>query len=64
MGWKDIKALMVDLKKVYQAVTEEALQNLITFKEIWGKQYSSCVKSWKDNLDILSIFYAYPPKSH
>jgi len=55
VSWKDIKALMADLKKVYQAVTEEeALQNLISFKEIWGKQYPSCVKSWEDNWDILS----------
>ena len=63
VSWKDIKALMADLKKVYQAVTEEeALQNLISFKEIWGKQYPSCVKSWEDNWDILSTFFAYPPE--
>ena len=63
VSWKDIKALMSDLKKAYQAVTEEeALQNLISFKEIWGKQYPSCVKSWEDNWDILSTFYAYPPE--
>jgi len=63
VSWKDIKALMADLKKVYQAVTEEeALLNLISFKEIWGKQYPSCVKSWEDNWDILSTFFAYPPE--
>ena len=56
VSWKDIKALMADLKKVYQAVTEEeALQNLISFKEIWGKQYPSCVKSREDNWDICEI---------
>ena len=61
VSWKDIKALMADLKKVYQSVTEEeALSNLMTFKEIWGKQYPSCVKSWEENWDILSTFYAYP----
>jgi len=63
VSWKDIKALMADLKKVYQAVTEEeALQNLISFKDIWGNQYPSCVKSWEDNWDILSTFFAYPPE--
>jgi transposase-like protein len=63
VSWKDIKALMADLKKVYQAVTEEeALQNLISFKEVWNKAYPSCVKSWEDNWDILSTFYAYPPE--
>ena len=61
VSYKDIKPLMADLKKVYTAVTEdEALENLITFKEKWGKQYPSCVKSWEDNWDILSTFFAYP----
>lgn len=48
VSYKDIKALMADLKKVYTAVTEdEALNNLISFKEKWGKLYPSCVKSWE-----------------
>lgn len=62
VSYKDIKQLMADLKTVYQAVTEdEAMNNLIKFKEKWGKSYPSCVKSWEDNWDILSTFYAYPP---
>ena len=61
VSYKDIKPLMADLKKVYTAVTEnEALENLMAFKEKWGKQYPSCVKSWEDNWDILSTFFAYP----
>lgn len=61
VSYKDIKALMADLKLVYQAVTEEeALENLRRFKEKWGKTYPSCVKSWEDNWEILSTFYAYP----
>ena len=63
MSYKDIKPLMADLKKVYTAVTEdEALDHLMTFKEKRGKQYPSCVKSWEDNWDILSTFFAYPTK--
>lgn len=62
VSYKDIKELMVDLKLVYQSVTEEeALNNLISFKEKWNKEYPSCVKTWEDNWDILSTFYAYPP---
>lgn len=62
VSYKDIKQLMADLKTVYQAITEdEAMNNLIRFKEKWGKSYPSCVKSWEDNWDILSTFYAYPP---
>lgn len=61
VSYKDIKALMADLKLVYQAVTEdEALNNLANFKEKWGKAYPSCVKSWQDNWDVLSTFFAYP----
>lgn len=61
VSYKDIKALMADLKLVYRAVTEdEALGNLITFKDKWGAQYPSCVKSWEENWDILSTFFAYP----
>lgn len=63
VGYKDIKALMCDLKQVYKAVTEEeALEHLREFKEKWGRQYPSCVKSWEDNWDVLSTFFAYPPE--
>ena len=61
VSYKDIKALMADLKLVYTAVTEdEDLNNLIRFKEKWSKSYPSCVKTWEDNWDILSTFFAYP----
>ncbi len=63
VNYKDIKKLMADLKLVYQAVTEEEGMNaLIQFKEKWVKSYPSCVKSWEDNWDILSTFFAYPPE--
>ena len=63
VGYKDIKTLMPDLKLVYKAVTEEeAYENLMAFKDKWGKQYPSCVKSWEENWDILSTFFAYPPE--
>ena len=52
---------MADLKKVYTSVTEdEALEHLVEFREKWCKQYPSCVKSWEDNWDVLSTFFAYP----
>jgi len=40
----------------------QSCKKVLSFKEIWGKQYPSCVKSWEDNWDILSTFYAYPPE--
>lgn len=61
VGYKDIKELMHDLKEVYQSVTEDEAMNALTrFKEKWGKAYPSCVKSWEENWDILSTFFAYP----
>ena len=63
VSYKHIKELMADLKKVYQAISEEeAMNNLILFKDNWGKTYPFCVKSWEENWDILSTFFAYPPE--
>ena len=61
VSYKDIKTLMADLKKVYQAINEEEAMNaLLEFKEKWKSTYPSCVKSWEQNWDILSTFFAYP----
>lgn len=63
VSYKDIKSLMTDLKLVYRAVTaEEAYGQLLNFKDKWSKQYPSCVRSWEENWDILSTFFAYPPE--
>ena len=61
VSYKDLKTFMADLKLVYTAVTEEsALDNLMSFKGKWGVKYPAAIKSWEDNWDILSTFYAYP----
>ena len=61
VSYKDIKPLMADLKKVYQAINEDEAKNaLIQFKDNWAKTYPSCVRSWEENWDILSTFFAYP----
>ena len=61
VSYKDIKAVMADLKKIYQAINEDEARNaLIQFKENWAKTYPSCVRSWEENWDILSAFFAYP----
>lgn len=60
MSYKGIKAVMADLKKVYQAINEdEAMNALIEFKEKWAKTYPSLVRSWEENWDILSTFFAF-----
>ena len=53
VGYKDIKQVIADLKKIYTAVTlDEAENNLLTFAERWRKQYPSCVKSWEENWEV------------
>ena len=61
VNWKDMKEVMADLKKIYGAVNEdEAMQGMVEFKDRWAKNYPSCVRSWEENWDILSTFFAYP----
>ena len=61
VSYKDIKPLMADLKKVYQAINEDEARNaLVQFKDNWAKTYPSCVRSWEENWDILSTIFAYP----
>ncbi|TWH47273.1 IS256 family transposase [Sporomusa sp. KB1] len=62
VNYKHAKVFTADLKEVYTSVTEEAaLEKLMIFKEKWGQKYPAAIKSWEDNWDILSTFYAYPP---
>ena len=58
---KDIKQFMPDLKKIYKAANqEEAFGNLAEFEQKWGKKYPACVKSWKENWNELTSYFAYP----
>lgn len=59
--YKDRKSFVTDLKGVYKAVNEEvALDNLLSLKEKWSSKYPNAVKSWEDNWDNLSTFFAFP----
>ena len=61
VNWKDMKEVMADLKKIYGAINEdEAMQEMVEFRDKWVKNYPSCVRSWEENWDILSTFFAYP----
>lgn len=63
VSYKDIKALMNDLKAVYKAPSEEsALLNLEIFDENWGKKYPKIAISWKANWTKLSTYLKYPPE--
>ena len=61
VSYKDLKLLMTDLKKVYQAVDEKtALSALDDFEEKWGKKYPKIGKSWQDNWAKISTYFKYP----
>lgn len=61
VSWKDYKAVTSDLKRVYQAVTEEAaLQALDTFAATWDGKYPQISKSWNAHWHNLNTLYAYP----
>jgi putative transposase len=61
VSYKDVKALMADLKMVYGAVSEEAaLAALEQFGEKWGKKYPQIMKSWQANWAELSTYFKYP----
>ena len=61
VSYKDIKALMVDLKKVYAAIDEQtALFELDTFEEKWGKKYPKIALSWRTHWPNLSTYFKYP----
>ncbi|ABI67509.1 IS256 family transposase [Syntrophomonas wolfei] len=59
--YKERKQLMVDLKKVYQALTlEEAKFSFEEFKEKWGKKHPIIIRSWEQNWLELTTYFAYP----
>ena len=61
VSYKDIKALMADLKKVYAAIDEQtALSELEIFDEKWGTKYPKIAISWRDNWANLSTYFKYP----
>jgi transposase-like protein len=61
VSYKDIKPLMVDLKRVYAAPTEDiAISELGLFDNKWGGKYPKTAKSWGDNWANLSTYFKYP----
>lgn len=59
--YKDRKSFVGDLKSIYKAVNEDvAMDNLISLKEKWSDRSPNAIKSWEDNWDNLSTFFAFP----
>lgn len=61
VSYKDRKAVMKDVKSIYQADNEAlASEALTVFKENWGSKYQASVKSWETNWTNLTTFLNYP----
>lgn len=61
VSYKDLKALMADLKAVYAAIDEpSALDALDVFSANWDKKYPKISKSWRNNWANLSTYFKYP----
>ncbi len=60
VAWKYRKALVKDLKTVYQAATEaEALQALDRFEAAWGDRYPMVGRTWRDNWERVRPFFEF-----
>ena len=61
VSYKDIKALMADLKRVYTSPSEEsALFELDMFEEKWNSKYPKIAISWRNNWANLATYFKYP----
>jgi len=59
--WKDKKAFTRDMKNIYAAPTREAaLASLNDLEQKWNSKYAYAIKSWRDNLDELTVFFDFP----
>jgi len=60
VSYKDSKAVMTDVKLIYQAVNKElAEEHINALEEKWGKKYPMVIKSWRNNWHKLSTFFKY-----
>ena len=61
VGSKHHKAFMVDLKRVYQALTKEAAETALDeLENVWGDKYPIVIQSWRRKWDNLSVYFRYP----
>lgn len=61
VSYKDSKQFIEELRTVYQASNKQvAEENLEAAEKTWGKKYPAVFKSWHNNWENLSAFFAYP----
>jgi Transposase and inactivated derivatives len=61
VSYKDLKALMADLKRVYAAVDEPSAEEALeAFSARWDKKYPKISASWRENWPNLSTYFKFP----
>lgn len=61
VSWKDRKALVADLKAIYNAPTEsQAATALDSFASKWDKPYPTISKSWRNHWAQITPMFAFP----
>lgn len=61
VSYKDLKKIVVDMKLIYQAVTEtDAEIALELFADKWQSRYPMAVQVWKSNWRHIRTFFAFP----
>ena len=61
VSYRDRKAVVSDLKRIYQSVTaEEAEAELNGFAKKWDTRYPSIAKSWRNHWENIIPLFAYP----
>jgi putative transposase len=59
---QDSKAVIVDLKKIYQAATAlEAEQALTSFAQAWDMKYPTISKRWRSQWTDIVALFEFPP---
>ncbi len=63
VSWKERKAMAKDLRRIYEAATEdEGSEALAEFSEKWDKRYPHVSASWKSNRSEIATFFKFPPE--
>jgi len=61
VNWKQSRAVMADLKRVYRAANrEEAERQLAAFEAAWDSQYRSVSQLWRRHWEQIVPFFAFP----
>lgn len=61
VSWKERKEVASDLRAIYKSYTaNEAELKLDEFEDKWNKRYPIISKSWRNNWDRITPFFAYP----